>query len=379
MADSMQSEALAQFLSTVGDVDHNTAVNCLEDAGWDVGVAVETYYNHLEDNKSEPSAPKRGQGVWPSASKVSSKPTSSGGIRTFGEISKQPEAPEEEGQDMFAGGEKSGTAVRYPGLPDNVGSMLDGLFSRVNKPRPADEEDEEENEEEPKPKSKFSGSGMRLGETAVSEASETAPGSFSNQTIPSSSRNQVVVRNLTLWSNGLTLEDGPLMSYDSPEGRQFMEAVSRGMAPLDLLGAEQGQKVDVHVHRKLEEEYKAPPAALRPFSGTGNRLGSIVPSQISSQQKSAETPVKAPEHAVDPNKPQTSLQIRLADGTRLVARFNLDNTIADIRNFIDCSVPNGQTNNYIIQTSFPVKVLDDPSQTLEQAKLSNAVIMQRKV
>ncbi|KAJ9075430.1 protein phosphatase regulator, variant 2 [Entomophthora muscae] len=168
---------------------------------------------------------------------------------------------------------KSGTAVRYPGLPDNVGSMLDGLFSRVNKPRPADEEDEEENEEEPKPKSKFSGSGMRLGETAVSEASETAPGSFSNQTIPSSSRNQVVVRNLTLWSNGLTLEDGPLMSYDSPEGRQFMEAVSRGMAPLDLLGAEQGQKVDVHVHRKLEEEYKAPPAALRPFSGTGNRLG----------------------------------------------------------------------------------------------------------
>ena len=41
---------------------------------------------------------------------------------------------------------------------------------------------------------------------------------------------------------------------------------------------------------------------------------------------------------VDQTKPTTSVQIRLADGTRIVCRMNLTHTVGDIRNFINASV-----------------------------------------
>lgn len=37
---------------------------------------------------------------------------------------------------------------------------------------------------------------------------------------------------------------------------------------------------------------------------------------------------------VDANQPITSLQIRLADGSRLTGRFNHGHTIADLRRFL---------------------------------------------
>jgi UBX domain-containing protein 1 len=39
--------------------------------------------------------------------------------------------------------------------------------------------------------------------------------------------------------------------------------------------------------------------------------------------------------AVDQTKPTTSVQVRLADGTRMVARMNLTHTVGDLRNFIN--------------------------------------------
>ena len=37
---------------------------------------------------------------------------------------------------------------------------------------------------------------------------------------------------------------------------------------------------------------------------------------------------------VDESKPQKRIAIRLADGTRLKAMFNADNTVADVRQFV---------------------------------------------
>lgn len=38
--------------------------------------------------------------------------------------------------------------------------------------------------------------------------------------------------------------------------------------------------------------------------------------------------------AVNPAEPTTMIQVRLADGSRLSARFNHTHTISDIRNYI---------------------------------------------
>jgi len=75
--------------------------------------------------------------------------------------------------------------------------------------------------------------------------------------------------------------------------------------------------------------------------------------------------------------PLTSIQIRLFDGTRLVAKFNHHHTVGDIRGFVDRALPG--RFNYQLQTTFPVKVLGDEEQSIAAAGLINAVIVQQKL
>ncbi|KAJ2921919.1 hypothetical protein H1R20_g15169, partial [Candolleomyces eurysporus] len=103
---------------------------------------------------------------------------------------------------------------------------------------------------------------------------------------------------------------------------------------------------------------------------------------------------------VDQTLPTTSVQIRLADGTRMVARMNLTHTVGDIRNFINAFVPclhprnvysiystmapnrsrpENLTRPYAIATTFPNRVLENNAETIEAAKLANSVVVQRWV
>ena len=54
--------------------------------------------------------------------------------------------------------------------------------------------------------------------------------------------------------------------------------------------------------------------------------------------------LQAPSVPINPEEPTTTLQIRLADGKRLVSKFNHSHTVNDVRNFINlypqvCSPP----------------------------------------
>lgn len=117
-----------------------------------------------------------------------------------------------------------------------------------------------------------------------------------------------------------------------------------------------------------------------PFQGVGRTLGSS--STGASEPTVDSTPVNtAPSSSeglvVDEKLPSTSVQIRLADGTRLIGHFNLHHTINDIHSFIDASRP-GTARNYQLQMmGFPPKVLSDRIQTIEQAGLANSVVIQK--
>jgi UBX domain-containing protein 1 len=49
--------------------------------------------------------------------------------------------------------------------------------------------------------------------------------------------------------------------------------IPRRSAPLSLFNLKPGQQADVRVSHKLQEEYKAPKATVKPFVGEGQRLG----------------------------------------------------------------------------------------------------------
>lgn len=80
---------------------------------------------------------------------------------------------------------------------------------------------------------------------------------------------------------------------------------------------------------------------------------------------------------VDDSQPFTSIQLRLADGTRMVSRFNQHHTIRDVRAFIDASRPGGSGIYQLLTMGFPPKQLTDLNQTIEQAGIGNSVVIQK--
>lgn len=158
-------------------------------------------------------------------------------------------------------------------------------------------------------------------------------------------------------------------------------------APIKYLNIKPGQPVDMRVAKRTDEDYKEPPKAPpKAFEGAGNRLGSVA-SPLSGSPSS--TPGSFPGAAsdaapppprslqIDESQPVTSIQIRLADGTRMVARFNHTHTINDIRGFINASRAGEASRPYVLQTSFPKKDLEDVTQTVKDAGLLNSVVLQR--
>lgn len=133
-----------------------------------------------------------------------------------------------------------------------------------------------------------------------------------------------------------------------------------------------------HSFNPLRQE---PVRRQTPFQGVGRTLGGGSSTDSAPASVSPTTTPSSPPPvglSVDESLPSTAIQLRLADGTRMIARFNTHHTISDIRAFIDASRP-GATRTYQLQTvDFPPKQLTDMTQTIEQAGLANSVVIQKR-
>lgn len=135
--------------------------------------------------------------------------------------------------------------------------------------------------------------------------------------------------------------------------------------------------------------YAEQPRVRRPFEGRGNRLGSPSPAagSSSSQTPAAASPAlpaaapptaTAPQIQVSDSEPTTTLQIRLADGTRIRSRFNQSHTVGDIYVAVNAASRESSQRPYVLQTAFPsVKDLTDKTVTLKDAGLLQCAIMQK--
>ncbi|KIZ03042.1 NSFL1 cofactor [Monoraphidium neglectum] len=171
-------------------------------------------------------------------------------------------------------------------------------------------------------------------------------------------------------NNVFTLNDGPARAIDDPANQDFMDAVARGECPSEIDPGPSAEPVTVNLLR-VEEDY-VPPKYVA-FSGSGRTLAA-------GPSTSAAPAPAAPAgewEGVDESKPTTSLQLRLYDGERMVARFNHTHTLADVRRFIRASRPD-MSAPYTLNTAFPPAPVKDEGATLEAAGLLNAVLIQRK-
>jgi UBX domain-containing protein 1 len=207
------------------------------------------------------------------------------------------------------------------------------------------------------------------------------PGAFGGADDEDDEDEEPVERRLTFWRDGFSIEDGPLYRYDDPRNQQLLSLIRAGRAPLELFDVRFDQALKIEVDQRTNEDYQEPAKKpAKPFSGGGNRLGSATPevtgAGTSSSAAAPPPPAAKPEIKVDDSKPSTTIQLRLGDGTRLVVKVNLDHTVADLRGLVAASRPDGRA--FVLQTTFPSRELPD-GETVEQAGLKNAVVVQRFV
>ncbi|XP_074271998.1 plant UBX domain-containing protein 4-like [Silene latifolia] len=296
----------------------------------------------------------------PARSSSSGRPA--GGIRTLADLNRHSghdSDSDSDGapQEYYAGGEKSGMLVQGP----PKGNDVDEIFNQARElgaiEGPLDNL-------RPSSSRSFTGTARTLTGDAVPAATQPP---------------ESVVHNIIFWRNGFTINDGPIRSLDDPENASFLESIRKSDCPKELEPADRRTQVHVNLIRR-DENCPEPEKRTVAFQGVARTLGGST-SATEPEQTDATPMNSAPPPTagliVDQDQPSTSIQLRLADGTRMVAHFNYHHTVNDIRAFIDASRPGGSRTYQLQTVGFPPKPLTDNNQTIEQAGLANSVVVQK--
>ncbi|CAH9105750.1 unnamed protein product [Cuscuta epithymum] len=282
-----------------------------------------------------------------------------GGIRTLSDLNRpsshDSDSDSDGPQEYYTGGEKSGMLVQDPSKRNDV----DAIFNKVRQLGAT--QGSLENVLPSSSSTRFTGTGRTLtGESSQPNAPQ-APES--------------VLHHIVFWRNGFTINGGPLRRFDDPENEIILQSIQKSECPKELEPAD--KRAVVHLNL-IKRENNCPEPETHdnvPFQGIGRTLGGSS-SQATSEPTALDTaPSPSTGSVIDESLPSTSVQLRLANGTRMVARFNNHHTVGDIRAFIDASRP-GVSQSYQLYTGFPPKILSDTTQTIEEAGLLNSVIIQ---
>ena len=397
---------LSEFLGVTGCDDPAKARFFLESANGDLGAAVSAFYEHGDaptdaSDPSPPSAPaptpaagSAGAGpasapaARPAPARASTRAASN--VRGFGDLGGRDDADDDDDkpQEWFTGGAQSGSVVQDPKKPqtdaERLERMLDGARAAGATQGNAEDLD-------PRGRARpgaFSGTGRTLGSTAggPEDAAASAGASAGASAAAPPSAPTPETHTIVFWTNGFTVNDGPLRAYDDPANIPFMQSVGKGQCPRELQPADPNTPININLVKK-ESEYEPPPEPkYRAFAGEGRTLGGGggggdggAGSSETAAAAAAATAASPPgEWSVDESKPVASVQLRLRDGTRLVAKFNTTHTVADVRAFIATAAPAAAGDgSYTLQLAgFPPQQLTDPARLISDG-LAGAVIIQR--
>lgn len=277
----------------------------------------------------------------------------------------------EDGQAFYAGGSKtSGQQILGPKKTKNPEGIIKDLFQKA-KEHGAQEVDPSEGAAGTSKKSSgYHGTGYRLG--SGNEPSEVIPGAPK----PKETKTSI----LKLWKNGFNIDDGTLRSYEDEKNKEFLASIQRGELPRELIKQAQGGEVHLDMQDHRDEEFVPPKKEYTLYSTEGQKLGSsaapVVSTATQSDKASCEDAAKKNIN-LDSSQPNTQMQVRLSDGSRLIIKANLTRKVSDIRAYINTARPEYMPRDYLLMTQFPNKELTNNDETIEQAGLKSATIVQK--
>ncbi|CAH0598324.1 unnamed protein product [Chrysodeixis includens] len=382
-----KDETLRQFCDVTG-ADEGRSKFFLESSNWQLDVALSSFYEHGGNADVAPANPAAAASSLPTLSdsdmesppgsplqpqKKDKKKAPPSKFATLDSLQQESSSDDEEGQAFYAGGsERSGQQILGPskGRKD----IVTEVFKSVRERGAVVFEDEPSSTS--RGRSAFSGVGYRLGQT--SDDHEPIPtGNEQQQTDqPRSVR-------LRLYREGFTVDSGPLRQYTDPDHADFLNCIRRGEIPPELSGS--GGEVRVSLEDRRHEECPRHIAKPAPFAGKGHLLGSPTPPTVGATVGVASAPsdrdanLRAAQEAVklDDKLPVTTIQFRLADGSRLTGRFNHSHTVGDLLSYVQRAEPLYQLHSFALLTTFPSSELSDHTATLAQANILNTTLLQR--
>jgi len=380
MADETVSpdSMIAEFQAITG-CEVERAKFYIESANGQLDLAISSFYESAGDDfgdmdSADVPPPAAAAVPPPAAAPVPTAGSGAGRIGTINFPDEDSDSDEDEDRQHYAGGSThSGTAIIGPGgakKKDIVGQ----LFKRAR-----DAGAEEVQGGEPGPSASraksFAGGGFKLG-------SDEAPSQFVGKPEDGSKSAPPRTFVLKMWQEGFSLDDGDLRRYDDAANGAFLQNIMRGTIPNELIREAQGGEVHVDMEDHRNEEFVKPKRKVKPFEGSGNVLGSIAPQVVAPSSASATDPAAAEAKAksdakLDESQPTTNIQVRLADGSRLIVKLNHEQTVGVLRQYICTARPQYSSTPFVLATTFPNKELSDDSQTLKAAGLLGAAVLQR--
>lgn len=211
-----------------------------------------------------------------------------------------------------------------------------------------------------------------------------------------------VRRTITMYQSGFVVDNGPYRRLDDRNNAEFLTSLARGVTPRELArdddGNELGGDVTVGLVDRRGEEYDAErhaaggggrrgggastePAGFRSFSGEGQSLGGGSAGAAASTSAGGvidpSSNTDAPE--VDASRPSTSVAVRLVCGKRLVVKINLDAPVSAIGAHIHAAGPEMEgPDPYVLTGGYPPRPIENLGQTVEEAGLKGAQVVQKK-
>ncbi|CAH0714901.1 unnamed protein product, partial [Brenthis ino] len=374
-----KEDTLRQFCDVTG-ADENRSRFFLESSNWQLEVALSSFYEHggnVEEAPAAANVPPMSDSDMDSPPRSPNRPQKKDKKKgnpqfaTLESLQQESSSDEEEGQAFYAGGsERSGQQIIGPGKGQDI---VSAMFKSVRERGAVVFEDG------PASTSRgrggvFSGVGYRLGQTA-DDHEPVAEGKAQQDS------NQHRLVRLQLYREGFTVDGGPLRQYTDPSNADFLSCIRRGEIPSELSGSSGEVRLSLE-DRRHEECPRAP--SHQAFSGKGHMLGSPTPATVGAPAAAAagadrDANARAAQRAVrlDDAAPATTVQFRLADGSRLTGRFNHTHTVADLMQYVSRAEPAYQLQSFALLTTFPSTELTDHTQTLKDANLLNTTLLQR--
>ncbi|KAH9405923.1 NSFL1 cofactor p47 [Tyrophagus putrescentiae] len=184
-----------------------------------------------------------------------------------------------------------------------------------------------------------------------------------------------------IWSNGVTFDDGPLLSYTELTTMRIYANFRRNLK-------------NMRIENHQFEEYKQPAT----FAGEGNRLKVTAEAAKSKQPKTTATATSSASSSGDPvvdrakalsaglsflsfdqSQPGTRIQIRLADGSRIIVQINTSRLVSDLRQYIITAHPEYSETEFQLMNTFPTKVIDQENVTIKESGLANSSLVQHLI